>query len=291
MADYYPVLARTISGLPSNTAQARKEVYDNARKIVIAQLRAYDPPISSGAMMREQAALESAIGKIEAESRVTRPQSSNSGAPPRASATRVAAMDEGQGKPTAKQLGKIFQELQPYEGREAAAKKSGEPIAAPRQTAPVIREANVRPVLTKPAVLDSRSEPAEEFGGMIESVGSMLLGIPLIVTMICLVGLIYVRGLVLVAKDVIGYPTLVLMMSVAVGLCLVLPLAIFRRLSLESLMRSLLRFLYPAVRRASSDVPVMLKDLEQILRQRVSLIGSDRAPHGRDADPKSHPVE
>jgi hypothetical protein len=111
------------------------------------------------------------------------------------------------------------------------------------------------------------------------------------VAMIGLVGLIYVRGVVLVAKDVIGYPMLVLMMTVAVGLCVVLPLAVFRRFSLKSLLRSLLRFLYPAVRRASSDVPAMLKDLEQILRQRVSLISGDRAPHRQDADPKSRPVE
>ncbi len=58
MADYYPVLARAVSSLPNNTAQARRELYDRARTIVIDQLRQRDPDEMTPETARERAALD-----------------------------------------------------------------------------------------------------------------------------------------------------------------------------------------------------------------------------------------
>ena len=68
MADYYPILARTIAGLPQNDAEARQDVYARARSIVAEQLRGRGLRNGATEALREQAALESAIRKIEAES-------------------------------------------------------------------------------------------------------------------------------------------------------------------------------------------------------------------------------
>ena len=38
MADYYPILARAVSGLEVNSAQARQEIYEHARTVLIAHL-------------------------------------------------------------------------------------------------------------------------------------------------------------------------------------------------------------------------------------------------------------
>ena len=67
MADYYPVLARAVSRLAINDAQARREVYERAQAIVVAELRRQDLQISAPEIMRELAALETAIRRVEAE--------------------------------------------------------------------------------------------------------------------------------------------------------------------------------------------------------------------------------
>ncbi|MGU3495181.1 hypothetical protein ACLBXM_14155 [Xanthobacteraceae bacterium A53D] len=67
MADYYPLLVRAISGLPQNTAEARKVVFDRARAALLKQLRSVDPPLPEGEIGRERNSLEEAIRRIEAE--------------------------------------------------------------------------------------------------------------------------------------------------------------------------------------------------------------------------------
>ncbi|WP_332118149.1 hypothetical protein [Azorhizobium caulinodans] len=67
MADYYPLLVRAISGLPQNTAEARKVVYDRARAALLKQLRSVDPPLPEGEIGRERLSLEEAIRRIEKE--------------------------------------------------------------------------------------------------------------------------------------------------------------------------------------------------------------------------------
>jgi len=67
MPDYYAVLARAVVDLETNDAATRAELYERARKIVVAELRKKNPNISALVVTREQAALEADIRKIEAE--------------------------------------------------------------------------------------------------------------------------------------------------------------------------------------------------------------------------------
>lgn len=67
MAEYYPALASTVSRLPNNNAATRKELYERARSNIVAQLRIRNPQISEEEILRERAALETAIRRVEAE--------------------------------------------------------------------------------------------------------------------------------------------------------------------------------------------------------------------------------
>ena len=74
MADYYPTIARAVQKLAENSAPARQELYARAREIVERELRARDAGISIVEIMTQQAALETAIRRIEAELLATQPQ-------------------------------------------------------------------------------------------------------------------------------------------------------------------------------------------------------------------------
>lgn len=67
MADYYPLLSRAISGLPTKTVEARGVVYERARKALLAQLRGAEPPLRDEDIARERGSLEDAIRRLEAE--------------------------------------------------------------------------------------------------------------------------------------------------------------------------------------------------------------------------------
>lgn len=67
MADFYPILARAIAGLPDKSPEARRAVYDRARTALVAQLRSLDPPVGEAEIMRERLALDEAVSRIEAE--------------------------------------------------------------------------------------------------------------------------------------------------------------------------------------------------------------------------------
>jgi hypothetical protein len=65
MADYYSVITRAVSNLPSQTVEARWAIYDDACVALQKQLLALDPPISEDELANEQLALEAAIRKVE----------------------------------------------------------------------------------------------------------------------------------------------------------------------------------------------------------------------------------
>lgn len=67
MADYYPVLKRAISSLPSGSGEARRAVYEKARIALLRQLSSYNPPLSPAEIADQRVALEDCIRRVEAE--------------------------------------------------------------------------------------------------------------------------------------------------------------------------------------------------------------------------------
>jgi hypothetical protein len=264
MSDFYPVIARAVSQLPNNSAQARKQLYEDARQIVFAQLRAQDPPKSGREIMRAQAALEAAIQKVELESRSNRPQKLNGAPSPRSSANRpAAAIGKVQATPAAKSLNGVFGELQPHVTRQRSAAASPDRALPQPRAVTEIRQTNPAPAAAQRNSIDASArrpaDAADEFDGMLHSVGAMLFGTAFVVAMLAIVGLIYINALVLVSEEVIGYPTLLVAMAIVLCLLLLLSRAIIRKVSIEAAVGSLLRLVYPTVRRVFLDFPANLK--------------------------------
>jgi hypothetical protein len=67
MADYYPLLAKAVAGLPDSTAESRHAIYERARGALFGQLRKLDPPVPEEAIQREAQALEVAVARLETE--------------------------------------------------------------------------------------------------------------------------------------------------------------------------------------------------------------------------------
>jgi hypothetical protein len=67
MADYYPLIARAVSGLDKNTGENRRALYERARSALVAQLRGVEPALDESDITRERLALEESIRKVEAE--------------------------------------------------------------------------------------------------------------------------------------------------------------------------------------------------------------------------------
>ena len=68
MADYYPLIARAVTGLDKSTGEARRGLYERARTALVTQLRGVEPALSEADITRERLALEDAIRKVEGES-------------------------------------------------------------------------------------------------------------------------------------------------------------------------------------------------------------------------------
>jgi hypothetical protein len=69
MADYYSILARAVSRLETNNAQVRQELYEYTRAILNAHFDRSDPQISALGVIDERVEFETAILRVEAESR------------------------------------------------------------------------------------------------------------------------------------------------------------------------------------------------------------------------------
>ena len=67
LADYSPLIARAVEGLERNTGENRRELYERARKALLAQLRGIDPPLDESEITRERLALEEAIRGVETD--------------------------------------------------------------------------------------------------------------------------------------------------------------------------------------------------------------------------------
>jgi hypothetical protein len=63
--DYYSIIARAVSRLPSKTDEARQGIYERARTALQEKLRTLDPPLSEAEVANAQFALEAAIRRVE----------------------------------------------------------------------------------------------------------------------------------------------------------------------------------------------------------------------------------
>jgi hypothetical protein len=63
--DYYSIIARAVSRLPSKTDEARHGIYERARTALQENLRSLDPPISEAELAKTQFALQEAIRRVE----------------------------------------------------------------------------------------------------------------------------------------------------------------------------------------------------------------------------------
>jgi hypothetical protein len=239
MADFYPVLARAVSGLANNDAQARRDLYARARAIVGEQLRRGDRNAAVD-VLREQAALETAIGRIEAEARSGQAPMNGKAAVARASGRRTVAPLEQRAANTARSLSKILQAVQSHEADTASAlppwPKSKSVLRSPL---PAIEQ-------KEPAATAHRHgrTPPSGLGQAPNSVGSMLFALTYVVAALAFAGVTYIRCTVWVYQGVIGYPILFGVMAVTLGLFIVPPVAIFRKTSSRPTMDAVWRFIY-----------------------------------------------
>jgi len=67
MVDYAPVLSKAVAALDPNTPEARRALYDRARRAMIDGLRASDPTLSDTDLRAQTSALEDAIRKVETQ--------------------------------------------------------------------------------------------------------------------------------------------------------------------------------------------------------------------------------
>jgi hypothetical protein len=237
MADYYPVLARAVSRLPDNNGQARQEIYERARAIVLEELRKQDPK----KIASEQAQLEAAIFRLESESSIHQTP------PPRAPAARAPAARA------------------PMRPRAPAGRSA--PVAAPRRTArsylagilrsprpqtpPERKPKPPPPAQSRESAASGMRKPdtTDELGGMLNSLGTMLFGTAFLVAVLAITGVVYVRGLVWVAAGVIAYPVLLVLTAIVFSLLIIVPRAVFHSASALSAFGFLSRLIYSTSRR------------------------------------------
>jgi hypothetical protein len=65
--DFYPLLSKAVSALEPNTAETRRDVYEQARQLLSKHLASAIPTVAEAGRRAQQTALESAIEQIERE--------------------------------------------------------------------------------------------------------------------------------------------------------------------------------------------------------------------------------
>jgi hypothetical protein len=250
MVDYYTVLARAAAGLPDNNAQARRELYDRARMIVLTQLRRRDPQERTPETIEEQSALEEAIRRVEAESRPVRPLTAGrpaSGAPASGRTTKPA---KGEPPPNpGKYLAKILQALQSGAADDHATRK---PVSTKKGA--TATAGGARPQKTRIPDITLQHETGE-LGIMLKSLGTMMLVLAYSVAAIAFTGVVYIRTAVLASAGIIGYPIVFVATALVLALFVVPPWAFFRKTStlpsIGFLRRALHAASHPASRQTS----------------------------------------
>jgi hypothetical protein len=144
VADYFPLLSRTIVSLGDSTPDQRATIYRRAREVLTAQLAKVEPPLGSAVVRAEMTAFDDAVLRVEREARRFDPPSQRTPEPdpaPRPAEPRPAA-------------------------KAAEREEARKPIAAPpsavmvprKPSAPVIRDAEIpKPSAESGASLNSPS--------------------------------------------------------------------------------------------------------------------------------------
>ncbi len=65
MANYQELLSRAVGALPENNGASRREVYEKARKALVAQLRSISPPLPAREITQHRLELEDCIRQVE----------------------------------------------------------------------------------------------------------------------------------------------------------------------------------------------------------------------------------
>ncbi len=237
MADYYPVLTRAISGLPSNDPQARRDLYARARIIVNEQLR--DGGRNAAVeVLREQAALEAAIGRIEAEARSARlPISAKAAAAPDGTRAAIATPDR-RVENTARSLSKILQAVQ--------SDKDDPGGQSHREAA----NGAMVPSAAKSAVpTHQHAKPPSALGKAPSSLGTMLFELTYVVAAVAFIAVTYIHCIVWVYQGVIGYPVLLAVMAFTCALFIAPPVIIFQKTSSLPTIDTLWRLIHTTSRR------------------------------------------
>jgi len=236
MADYYPVLARAVSRLSENNARTRHELYERARGIVLEELRKRDPE----KLAPEQAALEAAVLRLEAEASAQQAPVRAAAAPPAARTapapqpppSRPPVNRAEPAKTAPRYLFGIFRTRRPSKPREKAVEK-------PAPARPAQR-----------AGRDKRTpDTGEVLGRALNSLSVMLYGTAFLVAVMAVTGVVYVRGLIWVAEGVVTYPVLLVVTGIVFGLLIILSRAMFHSASTWTTFNFLSRLLYSASRR------------------------------------------
>ena len=184
MAEYFPLLDRAVSGLPDQTSEARRSIYDRARAALIGQLRGMQPPIDEENIQRENHALDEAIARIEARYAATIEAKRIE---PQRSGRRGARVERDRDRPHRNGLGSRCRPDQPVAAPAADVRAPGLPTglappvvppptrdrpalraarpplaAAPVGIDPGSRNAAVRPVMGLRPVPPSKTEPVAD---------------------------------------------------------------------------------------------------------------------------------
>jgi len=147
MADYYSLLARAVAALPQSSRETRAAVYERARKALLTQLRAIQPPAAEADIAAQSRALDEAIARIEAEAAAAPkaaasapfppPSSASKPAPPRTAPPSAFAPKAAPAKPAAPARA---DGLAPPAKSDEAKKAAPEPPPAPFGAAPEAAE-------------------------------------------------------------------------------------------------------------------------------------------------------
>jgi hypothetical protein len=235
MADYYPVLARAVTGLSSNDAPARRDLYARARTIVGEQMRRGGRD-SAADMLREQAALEAAIGRVEDEARA---QTNGKTAAPHG-ARRAAVAPPPPRANAVRSLSRILQAVEVDEASDGRVLRSRlQPKNVIRSPLPAIEQKEAAP-----AFAQSGNKTPPGLGQAPNSVGTMLLGLTYVVAALAFAGVTCIRCSVWLAQGVIGYPAMLGVMAFTLALFIAPPVAIFRKTSSLPTIDGVFRFIY-----------------------------------------------